>query len=106
MALILQPRADGYRVVRMGEIEQMVASVRTKAAIMSGDPRYPDLLEAEKQRLMAEGNPIGSSAIKDLLNAMPTFYTALPRGECTIRDAGGSLTVADVEEILAGIPNV
>ena len=81
MALVFQERADGYRVVRVsGASERMVANVCSKRA-------------DEKLSKVSDGNPHGA-----------VVYVPMPLAECTIHSAVGPMTVADLQEIIAGIP--
>src|SRR5579859_4394800 len=75
MALDFQPRADGYRVCRM-----------TNGA--------ENMLASVKCRAMTGYDAKGDAA-----------YVPLPRAEWTVHSAIGPLTVADLEDIIAGVPD-
>jgi hypothetical protein len=100
MPLVWQERADGFRVVRMiGDTEQMLANVETRLAVSIGTNEFRELLV---ERVRSEG--LSSEQARQLEVNGVTLYKPLPRGECTIHSAIGPLTVADIEEILIGLP--
>lgn len=76
--LKFEERSDGYRVT---DGDTMVASMETKR------------IDTVKSAINPTTNPNGG-----------TFYEDLPRAECTIHSAGGALSVAYIEEMLAKLP--
>src|SRR5262249_49028097 len=85
MPLQFQERNDGYRVTRADGT--MVASLETRTIIYNA----PGTRQNDRgEQVLVPDNPNGA-----------TTTQPKPYAECTIHSAGGALSVADIEEMLA-----
>jgi hypothetical protein len=100
MALEFQERADGFRVVRDGGGDHMIASVRTKRMLPAGNKEWREALEAHvtKMKLPPDEHERKHA---EMTNNGATLYVPLPRGQYTIHGPGGPMLLTDLEEILA-----
>lgn len=101
MALIFQERTDGYRVVKMsGDLEMMVASVRTKnqgfanSKPMTTEEFTKRVAEVGVEVALAERDGAGKTS------SPMVIWEKLPLGECSIHSAGGPLSVGELEEMI------
>lgn len=106
MPLVFQERTDGYRVVRIdGGGEQMLASMQTKQ-IRHNPPA--NMSEEAFTQLAADVGMTKALEARDQYAkdraGGAKLYEPMPRSECTIHSSGGPLTVADIEEMLAHLP--
>lgn len=105
MSLVFQDQVDGYRVLRQtGNHELMLARLYTRRAVYRGNPEYAALLQdhledVRQKQGIAAAVVAGENATKNGL----TLYSPLSRGDCLVHSASGALSVADLEEILAGL---